>query len=189
MAAAFRVVAADGVEAATTRRICADAGMALASFHYAFDSRDALLEAVVVAGLTSEDTAIHAVLTGNPADTSDVEALLRGGLGGYLDSLVDDPDRERALIALSQYAHRTAGLEHLAADLYRRYYDLAESALTAAADASGVRWRTDPADLAPLVVAATDGLTLAYLNTGDLDVARRIVDACVQMLLLHVEAA
>ncbi|MEH3155217.1 MAG: TetR family transcriptional regulator [Gordonia paraffinivorans] len=189
VAAAFRVVAADGVEAATTRRICAEAGMSLASFHYAFPSRDALLEALVVAGLTSEDTAIHAVLTDVPADAADIESLLRGGLRGYIDSVVADPSREHALIALSQYARRTPGLEGFAADVYRRYYELAATALTAAAEASGARWRTGPDTLAPLVVAATDGLTLAYLNTGDLDVVHRIADACVAMLLTHVEAA
>ena len=48
---------------------------------------------------------------------------------------------------------------------------------------------TAPQTLAPLVVAATDGLTLAYLNTGDLDVVHRIAEACVAMLLTHVEAA
>ncbi|WP_299576548.1 TetR family transcriptional regulator [uncultured Williamsia sp.] len=189
VAAAFRVVATDGVEAATTRRICAEAGMSQASFHYAFSSRDALLEALVVSGLTSEDTAIHAVLADVPADSSDIESLLRGGLRGYLDSVVSDPSREHALIALSQYARQTPGLEGFAADVYRRYYELAATALTAAADASGARWRTSPDTLAPLVVAATDGLTLAYLNTGDLDVAHRIVDACVSMLLTHVEVA
>ena len=39
--AALRVVARDGVAAATTRRIVAEAGMPLASFHYVFASRDA----------------------------------------------------------------------------------------------------------------------------------------------------
>ncbi|GAA2065113.1 TetR/AcrR family transcriptional regulator [Williamsia deligens] len=191
MAAAFRVVATAGVEAATTRRICAEAQMSLASFHYAFDSRDALLEALVISGLSSEDTAVHAVLAASP-DTAhdspaDIGALLRGGLHGYVDSVVADPEREQAMVALAQYARRTPGLETLAADTYTRYYALAARALTTAADAAGVRWRTPPADLAPLVVAATDGLTLAYLNTGDVDVARRIADACVAMLLTHVE--
>ena len=163
--------------------------MSQASFHYAFSSRDALLQALVVAGLTSEDTAIHAVLADAPTGSSDIESLLRGGLHGYLDSVVSDPAREHALIALSQYARQTPGLDGFAADVYRRYYELAATALTAAADASGARWRTEPSELAPLVVAATDGLTLAYLNTGDLDVAHRIVDACVRMLLTHLEAA
>ena len=44
---AYRVIADHGVEGATTRRICAHAGMPLASFHYAFESRTALLWAVM----------------------------------------------------------------------------------------------------------------------------------------------
>ena len=38
--AALQVVADRGVAAATTRAIVAEAGMSLASFHYAFESRD-----------------------------------------------------------------------------------------------------------------------------------------------------
>ncbi|MGJ0117808.1 TetR/AcrR family transcriptional regulator [Williamsia sp. MIQD14] len=194
--AAFRVVADHGVDAATTRRICAEAGMSLASFHYAFDSRAALLEALVVAGLSSEDSAVHAVLATtdgaqdtDSADRPVVEELLRGGLTGYLDSVVVDPGREQAMMALTHYARRTPGLEALAARTYERYYHLATRALTAAAEASGRRWRTPPAELAPVVVAATDGLTAAYLTTGDLVNARRIVDACVTVLLTHLEPA
>ncbi|MBJ7287870.1 MAG: TetR/AcrR family transcriptional regulator [Williamsia sp.] len=190
VAAAFRVVAQSGVEAATTRKICAAAGVSLASFHYVFDSRDALLEALVVSGLSSEDTAVHAVLrapTPDGADAGGVEDVLRGGLLGYLDSVVADPAREQALLALAHYARRTPGLDSFAAQMYTRYYDLAAQALTAAAEVTGVRWRTPPRTLAPLVVASTDGLTLAYLTTGDLEVARQIVDACVAMLLTHIE--
>ena len=44
---AYRVIADHGVEGATTRRICAHAKMPLASFHYAFESRTALLAAVM----------------------------------------------------------------------------------------------------------------------------------------------
>ncbi|WP_238981337.1 TetR/AcrR family transcriptional regulator [Williamsia herbipolensis] len=196
VAAAFRVVAEHSVDAATTRRICAEAGMSLASFHYAFDSRAALLEALVVAGLSSEDTAVHAVLTtpdgapsADPTDRPDIDDLLRGGLTGYLDSLVADPAREQAMMALARYARRTPGLEALAARTYERYYQLAARALTAATEVSGRRWRTPPEELAPIVVAATDGLTVAYLTTGDLVNARRIVDACVTVLLTHLEPA
>ena len=45
--AALIVIARDGVAAATTRAIVAEAGMPLASFHYAVASRDELLRDVV----------------------------------------------------------------------------------------------------------------------------------------------
>lgn len=41
--AALRVIARDGLAAATTRAIAAEAGMSLASLHYAFTSRDELI--------------------------------------------------------------------------------------------------------------------------------------------------
>lgn len=45
--AAFRVIARDGITAASTRTICAEAGMPQASFHYCFDSKRDLLEELV----------------------------------------------------------------------------------------------------------------------------------------------
>ena len=42
--AGLRVVAREGLAAASTRAIVAEAGMSLASFHYAFESRDAFVD-------------------------------------------------------------------------------------------------------------------------------------------------
>ncbi|WP_036520396.1 TetR/AcrR family transcriptional regulator [Nocardia sp. 348MFTsu5.1] len=194
--AAFRVIADHGVEAATTRRICAEADMSLASFHYAFESRDELLAELVARGTSDEQASIIAPLA--PPDTSeaadaaewklpdDIGALIKAGLTSYLDSVIADPGREAAMITLAQYARRTKGLEHFATRLYTRYYEIAQTSLEAAATAMGATWATDPEYLAPLVVAATDGLTLAYLNTGDRVIAERIIDATVAALLGHL---
>lgn len=192
--AAFRVIADHGVEAATTRRISAAAEMSLASFHYAFESRDELLAELVARGTSDEFAAVTAPLT--PPDRSadqwtlpdDVGVLLRAGLSSYLESVVADPGREAAMITIAQYARRTEGLEHFARRLYERYYEIAQASLEAAAEAMGISWATDPQELAPLVVAATDGLTLAYLNTGDREIAERIIDSTVAMLRGHVAA-
>ena len=60
---AYRVIADHGVEGATTRRICAHAGMPLASFHYAFESRTALLCAVMETAVPTDiERMLHAVL-------------------------------------------------------------------------------------------------------------------------------
>ncbi|PYE19157.1 TetR family transcriptional regulator [Williamsia limnetica] len=200
--AAFRVIADHGVEAATTRRISAEAEMSLASFHYAFASRDELLAELVARGTSDEFATITAPLTppvAEPGGSStssdgswtlpdDIGVLLKAGLMSYLDSVIADPGREAAMITLAQYARRTEGLEHFARRLYERYYEIAQASLEAAAAAMDLSWATDPKDLAPLVVAATDGLTLAYLNTGDREIAERIIDSTVAMLRGHVAA-
>jgi AcrR family transcriptional regulator len=202
--AAFRVIAEHGVEAATTRRISAEASMSLASFHYAFESRDELLAELVARGTSDELASLTAPLTPPPkvsghqdsaevdseqadwALPADIGELLNAGLMSYLDTMVADPGREAAMITLAQYARRTKGLEHFAQRLYDRYYEIAQTSLEVAAEAMSVEWTTAPSHLAPLVVAATDGLTLAYLNTGNREVAERIIDATVAMLRGHV---
>ncbi|MDN5821519.1 MAG: TetR family transcriptional regulator, partial [Brachybacterium sp.] len=63
--AAFRVVASQGLSAASTRAIVAEAGMSLASFHYAFESRDELIDLLITEVLANEEKAVlPAVLTG-----------------------------------------------------------------------------------------------------------------------------
>jgi AcrR family transcriptional regulator len=194
--AAFRVIAEHGVEAATTRRISAEASMSLASFHYAFESRDELLAELVSRGTSDELASLTAPLKPPRMEVdpeqpdwvapTDIGELVKAGLMSYLDSMVADPGREAAMITLAQYARRTEGLEHFAQRLYDRYYEIAQTSLEAAAAATDNAWDTDPGELAPLMVAATDGLTLAYLNTGNREIAERIIDATVTMLRGHV---
>ena len=56
--AALRVVAERGVAQATTRAIVAEAGMSLASFHYAFASRDELMAELIRRVVAQEGAAI-----------------------------------------------------------------------------------------------------------------------------------
>nr|WP_157226626.1 TetR family transcriptional regulator [Gordonia soli] len=187
--AAFRVIARHGVGGATTRTISAEAGVTLSTFHYVFDSRADLLAALVERGTDSELATIAAALdveTGDLRGRAGMSTVLRGALSGYLEGVIADPDREQAMISLNQYARQQEGLESLGADMYRRYYALVADGLSAAATRCAVSWDRPPADLAPLVVAATDGLTLAYLNIRDRGVCERIVDATVTLLLTRV---
>ncbi|NUS44880.1 MAG: TetR/AcrR family transcriptional regulator [Mycobacteriaceae bacterium] len=183
--AAFRVIARGGIEAATTRAICAEAGMAQSSFHYAFDSRDELLAAVVTRG-ASDALAAATAPVAPPAQPPSVAAplaeLLRAGLRGYLDSVAADPGREQALLTLNLYAQRTPGLESFAQQMYAQYYDVAEQALAGIAAAARIQWTLPPRALAPVLVSATDGLTQAWLATRDAEVAERLIAAAVMML-------
>ena len=65
--AAIRVIAAKGVAAATTRAIVAEAGASLASFHYAFRSRDEMMAELITVVTTQEaESVVHAL---SPAET------------------------------------------------------------------------------------------------------------------------
>ncbi|RPA12669.1 TetR/AcrR family transcriptional regulator [Gordonia sp. OPL2] len=188
---AFRVIASRGVDGATTRAISAEAGVTLSTFHYVFASRDDLLAALVTRGTDTElaviATALGAAAAGAERGPGGIRIMLQESLSGYIDGVVADPGREQAMISLNQYARQTSGLAELGANMYQRYYDAIADGLDVAADQAGVRWDRPTAELAPLVVAATDGITLAYLNTRDRGICDRIAEATVTLMLGHVD--
>lgn len=187
--ATLRIIADDGVEAATTRRIAAEAGVAQSGLFYSFGSRDGLLAEVVEAGIDAEiasfDQLLNRLEASPPTPNSDVAQLLRQGFGVYLDALAADPAKERALISLGLYAQRTAGIEHLAKRLYQGYYDLVARLLAAVARHAGFAWARSPGELAPIVVAFSDGLTMAYLADPGRDLGP-MVEGAVTLLSGYV---
>lgn len=161
VAAALRVVASRGLHEASTRAIVAEAGMALASFHYAFESRDALIDRLIAEVLAGEEKAIiPAELEGKT-----LTELLAEGLHGYASHLRADPTHEQAMLELTQYALRTR--LPLAQEQYAQYARIALSSLTLAAEQTGVAWTVPLDTVARLLVALTDGLTLNWLVTRD----------------------
>lgn len=101
--AALRVAASRGLHETTTRAIVAEAGMTLASFHYAFESRDELIDRLILDVLAGEEkTVLPDELEGRT-----LTELLTDGLHGYIEHLRADPAREQAMLELTQYALRT----------------------------------------------------------------------------------
>src|SRR3954465_1950399 len=94
IAAALRVLARDGLAAATTRAIVAEAGMSLASFHYAFASRDELLRELV-RGVVGRG--FGAPGGGMTADAG-LAGCLRQAAAGYLEHLQRDPGHEQLML-------------------------------------------------------------------------------------------
>lgn len=192
ISAALRVVAAEGVAAATTRAIVAEAGMSLASFHYAFTSRDELLAELVAHVVEHERVVLDVGELLTDEDTGQeyqptLEAVVRAGLERYVDLLRADPAREAAMQELSAYAMRTPGLEHLALEQYRRYEELACEALALAATVSGSTWTQPVDEIARTVIAFTDGLTLGWLVRRDDAEARRLVGTVAHLVATLAE--
>ncbi|HEY0214906.1 MAG TPA: TetR/AcrR family transcriptional regulator [Cellulomonas sp.] len=185
--AAVRVIAREGVAAATTRAVVAEAGMSLASLHYAFPSREHLLDAVIAEVTDQERRAAEEgllpldALVGTPdaLDAPDgggrpgLEEVVRAGLDRYVDLLEADPDREQALLELATYALRTPGQRAARVAQYDVYQEAARATLTAAARATATRWTVPLTDAARALVMVTDGLTTAWLADRDSDAARR----------------
>ncbi|MFW0785390.1 TetR family transcriptional regulator [Gordonia sp. CPCC 206044] len=189
--AAYRVIADHGVEGATTRRICAHANMPLASFHYAFDSRTALLCAVMETAVPSD---IHRMLEAILPMAGHVEgggtAAMRQNahahLAGFYTLLKADPGRMQATISLGIYAHNHAELQKVGKQMYERLYEVAGIGLEAAAERAGVRWKEPVSDLSPIIIAATNTITLTYLSTADDLVIEKIIEAVVNALMTYI---
>lgn len=176
--AALRVIAANGVSAATTRAIVAEAGMSLASFHYAFRSHDEMMRELVTHVVEAQSTAAFAAL--RPG--SDLRTSLRDGMQAFLGYVIADPGHEQVMQELLQFALRTPGLEHLAREQYDAYYGVVTELLVEGAAAIGVTWSIPVADVARMVVTTTDGVTLAYLVDRDAVAAGRVLDFAADTL-------
>jgi AcrR family transcriptional regulator len=169
--AAIQVIARDGVSAASTRAIVAEAGMSLASFHYAFASHDELMREVVTRVLSREVRSITRSLAGTIDTASSVPELLRAGLDAFVEAVAADPAREQAVLELHQWAAREPGFGDLVVAEYEAYYDAAERILLGVAAATGTRWTRPTSELARYVVTITDGFTMAWLALQE-DAAR-----------------
>ena len=178
--AALTVVDRDGVHAATTRAIVAEAQMPLGSFHYAVPSRDELLRDVVELVVADEG---DAALAGLLADAVDPHDAIRRTLTAYLDHVRADPGREQAMFELTQYALRSTELDDLPAEQNTRYRALAAEVLRAAEAHLGIRWTIALPELARLVVTITDGVTLAWLADRDDAAAERTIDLATDALV------
>ncbi len=176
--AAFRVMSKDGVTAGTVRAICSEAGMALATFHYCFRSRDELLRELMVMLAMKERVAAETAM--EPG--SDITDALRQAAFGYLHHLEQDPGHELVLFELVHHALRTPGLRDLADEQYRRYDETATNILTAAAEIADVTWTLELPVLARLVVTMIDGLTTTWLVDHDSAKAGQVIEAFVGYL-------
>lgn len=182
--AAMRVVSRNGIAQATTRAIVAEAGMSLASFHYAFASRDELIDELITTVVERErDAVIPDLVHGQ-----DLREILEAGFLRYLDHLKADPEHEQAMLELTQYALRSPERHPLAVRQYAHYAELAEHSLAIAADHAEVSWNVPVEQVARLLVAFSDGLTLKWLVDRDDAAAQAVARAAADALSRLAEA-
>jgi len=183
--AALAVIARDGVHAATTRAIVAEADMSLASFHYAYRSRDELIREVITFVVDQQEDASLAAIV----PLGDVRGTVRSALQAYFDLLKEHPEREQAMFELMHYSMRTAELEALPAMQHGSYRTAAIALLEAARPLLGITWRRPVDELARILVALTDGLTYAWLADRDDAAAGRLMEYIADTIAAFAEPA
>jgi TetR/AcrR family transcriptional regulator, regulator of biofilm formation and stress response len=184
--AALRVMTRDGLAAGTTRAIVAEAGMSLASFHYAFGSRDELLRELVHRVVGHELSAAAAEVP----EGAGLADHLRAAAAGYLQHLEAEPGAEQLMFELALHSLRDPALRPLARQQYRAYTAAATRLLEQAAAATGATWRRPVPELARLLVALVDGATTTWLVDRDTPATRAVLDAAVGLFVAeHAELA
>jgi AcrR family transcriptional regulator len=182
--AALRVMVRGGPAAGTTRAIVAEAGMPLASFHYAFASRDELLRELVHRVLGQELTAA----TGSMDAGGGLAGCLRQAAAGYLEHLEREADHEQLMLELTLHSLRDPALRPLAQQQYRAYVSAATHLLEQAAELTGARWRRPVPELARLLITLVDGVTTTWLVDRDTPATRAVLDAAVEFFVAqHAE--
>ncbi|MEL4505609.1 TetR family transcriptional regulator [Luteococcus sp. H138] len=177
IAAALTVIREQGLASATTRAIAAEAGMPLASFHYAFESHQALLREAMTTLQESE----RERLEGLEIHGDSLEALCNGVLEQHLADVVARRDVHLGLLELVDQALRSPELRSLPAEWRAARVTLLADKIDAI---HGGAEPGDGARLADALLMVVDGVTMRYLSTDDEQGTRRAMGAWLRQAVL-----
>lgn len=168
--AVMDIVAREGFEGATIRRVAAQAGCSAGAVQKRFATRSQLLRSTFALVVYSALERIPA--TGTTTEAADHGALVENQYLAALETLPLDPQRRREGLVWTSYLLRAATDDTLG-DLPRRLDRAVHEALTsdlAIAQASGVlRAETDPHLLADALLALVDGIAVRMLYTSEIE--------------------
>lgn len=169
--ASLKVIALDGLNAATTRAICTEAGMPLASFHYVFESYNDF-----IAELLAEVMRIDAFSLKNqvPPQENLLENI-RAGFQLLLDRLVSEPGQASLMLELWVLINRTPELKYLTPRINERFLELSAHALTQLVE-YGYEWDVSIEDLSYQINLIANGLAMGCAGGGDIEAVYRAAD-------------
>ncbi|GAA4361912.1 TetR/AcrR family transcriptional regulator [Angustibacter luteus] len=178
--AAREVMAREGVSGTTLRGVAAEADVPLGTLHYAFATKDLLMQAVIEDVMAE----ISEVLQATADVDGGLEHALRQGLDDYWQRMVVGKPQEQLMQhELLIHALRTPGMESLARWQMDRYCRIVaawcQEAASNAAETCAVPFDT----LARVIVAAVIGIVLQYVADPDERRSQEDLQATIEMVL------
>lgn len=165
---AWAVMKREGVGAATTRAICAEAGMPHGAFHYCFRSKQELyaelLSGQVTGGLAEVWQQIDA--------TADVRETILAVFQAYWDQVEADPQAQVVIAELTNLAQRDVELRELSMQDGRSTHALALTMLKQFVELTRVQPSLPNDLLAEMLLGALWGVTSRWLVNRDSATAR-----------------
>ncbi|MHA7132938.1 TetR/AcrR family transcriptional regulator [Oerskovia turbata] len=185
LAAALRVMKRDGVRAATTRAICAEAGMPHGAFHYCFRSKQELYADLLCADIDSSLDAAWPEISPDATPAENIRTLLRA----FWAVVEADPEGELVLFELIGRALREPDLRELPGWEHEASLAKAVEHLDRLAVEARVEYTIDIRLLGEMVLAVLDGLASTWLSHRDDTLARATLDQFATMLATVVRPA
>ncbi|WP_020120394.1 TetR/AcrR family transcriptional regulator [Streptomyces canus] len=161
--AAIDLMTREGVAAGSTRAIAAELGVAQATVHYTFGTKEDLYRAVMEQ-LTQE--LLAQVKRGAPPHDGFEETLV--ALAGALWRTVRErPTSHQLLTELSMFALRTPSLQAALHSHYREVAAATTELISEAAERAGHQLAQPAETIARFFLAGFDGLTMQHLSLPD----------------------
>jgi len=182
--AAAKVIADEGVEKATTRRIAEEVGAPLATLHYCFHSKDELLDAV--RSYLSEGFVER--LAPLPKTAIGLEAAIEAHAQRLWEHIAAHPEEQVATfeLLLRRYRHASEGDRSGTAagdEMYRAWVDSTSGIYAKAARAAGEPVPTNLRQISQLFIAGIDGLTMMHVSSPHLTSVRELLRILVDSLI------
>ncbi|WP_217178940.1 TetR/AcrR family transcriptional regulator [Streptomyces sp. AC495_CC817] len=177
--AAIDLMTREGVAAGSTRAIAAELGVAQATVHYIFGTKEDLYRAVMEQ-LTHE--LITQVRQGAPADAG-FEETVAALVAALWRTVRERPTSHQLLTELSMFALRTPSLQATLQSHYRNVTDGTTQLITEAADRVGHQPAQSAETIARFFLAGFDGLSLQHLTLPDEEAEQACLNALVSAVV------
>ncbi|SDP54125.1 transcriptional regulator, TetR family [Streptomyces sp. cf386] len=161
--AAIDLMTREGVAAGSTRAIAAELGVAQATVHYTFGTKEDLYRAVMEQ-LTHD--LVTQVKAWAPTD-ADFEETIAALAAALWRTVREQPTSHQLLTELSMLALRTPKLQEALEGHYREVTAVTTQLVTEAAEATCHRLAQPAETIARFFLAAFDGLTTQHLSLPD----------------------
>ncbi|WP_030230153.1 MULTISPECIES: TetR/AcrR family transcriptional regulator [unclassified Streptomyces] len=178
--AAIDLMTREGVAAGSTRAIAAELGVAQATVHYTFGTKEDLYRAVMEQ--LTEDLVAQVEQTA-PTDASFEETIVTLAEALW-DTVLQQPASHQLLTELTMFALRTPRLREALHSHYSGISAVTAKLISDAAERTGHQLAQPAETIARFFLAGFDGLTMQHLSLPDEEAER----VCLQALVSAVVA-
>lgn len=177
--AAIDLMTREGVAAGSTRAIAAELGVAQATVHYTFGTKEELYRAVMEQ--LTEDL-VAQVERAAPEDAG-FEATVAALAAALWRTVEEQPTSYQLLTELSMFALRTPHLSEALRSHYGGIVDVTTKLVNEAAERTGHQLAQPAEMLARFILAGFDGLTMQHLSLPDKAAEQAALQALVSAVV------